>query len=444
VDNCTAVLETSTPPSSPVKEKIVQTTTAEDVAIFVATDAEINKEKTPGPSDDDGGKSDDVAPVEQEEPKDANDDKEKEGKASEEVSNGDDHSAWETVEVRSRGNRKKPTDRSTQGRFGSHHGHNSSGQHGSKKSKAPRTKDSRKRTANRKMVREILAGVLDTVDEEARKRRQFARDVPGRFSGSKWPSASARNQVRGSGGGQTAPDETRKSGVHATMRDVLIGRQSNNPSKGIPASAPIAAVKKGIADRSRGKQGTNRFGFDTKRKSDKNDRASQLLGGKLNVTPTADQNTANTAPETVSANSALLETTNARIAPPRGAVISRNDSSSGESVEEVKQKRDAQETVKEASPSPPLPTLLSPGNNNSASSSVASSLEAPHAVHHVNHHSSFLGSENDVGYHLLHVCDRLSRDIQIFMKRREYALEIRRRERGMVLEALQDTLSVRI
>jgi len=440
VDNCTAVLETSTPPISPVKEKAVQTTICEDEAApVIDTDAEpkIETMAGTGSSDQVEEKSDGALAGEQ---NNVNDEQEKEGSASEDVSNHeDDHSAWETVEVRSRGNRKKATDRNTQGRFGSYHGH-SSGQHGSKKSKAPRSKETRKRTANRKMVREILAGVLDTVDEEVRKRRPGIRDIPGRFTGSRWPSASGRNQMRGSSGGQAPAEETRKTnGGQATMRDVLVGRQSNNSSK---QSASIASARKGVVDRSRGKQGTGRFGFDAKRKNDKNDRASQVLGGKMSSgTPTADQNTATTVPETVSANSALLETTNARTAPPRGTVIARNDSSSGESIGEVKEKRTSQETVKEASPSPPLPTLLSPGNNNSASSSVASSLEAPHAVHHVNHHSSFLGSENDVGYHLLHVCDRLSRDIQIFMKRREYALEIRRRERSMVLEALQETLS---
>ena len=233
----------------------------------------------------------------------------------------------------------------------------------------------------------------------------------------------------------------------ATMRDVLVGRQPNSALKGGQGGISSAA-KRSTVDRSRGKTNSGRFSFDNNNNNNNrnratNSRAAQLLGGKPSGTPNADQNTAATVPETVSANSAVLEPTVQSAAPPRGTDVTRSDSSIDESAEETKEKHKTKETSKAASPSPPLPTLLSPGNNNSASSSVASSLEAPHAVHNVNHHSSFLGSENDVGYHLLRVCDRLTRDIQIFMKRREYALEVRRKERGMVLEALQESLSVR-
>jgi hypothetical protein len=97
---------------------------------------------------------------------------------------------------------------------------------------------------------------------------------------------------------------------------------------------------------------------------------------------------------------------------------------------------------KETSQIPPLPALLGPGNTNSASSSVASSLEAPH-TRHIHHHFS-TANENDVGYHLLDVCDRLSHDMDVFMGRRALALGIRRRERGALLAALQDTASVSV
>ena len=76
-------------------------------------------------------------------------------------------------------------------------------------------------------------------------------------------------------------------------------------------------------------------------------------------------------------------------------------------------------------------------NNNSSSSSVASSLDAPHAGHHGNLTNP---SENDVGYHLLDVCGPLSRDISVFMKRRDDALTVRRHERALVLSALEETL----
>ena len=79
---------------------------------------------------------------------------------------------------------------------------------------------------------------------------------------------------------------------------------------------------------------------------------------------------------------------------------------------------------------PPLDTLLGPGNSCSASSSVASSLDAPHGAR----------PEDDVGYHLLNVCGQLSEEINTFMSRRSLALDVRRRERSAVLGALQDTL----
>ena len=79
---------------------------------------------------------------------------------------------------------------------------------------------------------------------------------------------------------------------------------------------------------------------------------------------------------------------------------------------------------------PPLDTLLGPGNSCSASSSVASSLDAPHGSR----------PEDDVGYHLLNVCGQLSEEINTFMSRRALALDVRRRERSAVLTALQDTL----
>jgi hypothetical protein len=94
--------------------------------------------------------------------------------------------------------------------------------------------------------------------------------------------------------------------------------------------------------------------------------------------------------------------------------------------------------------SAPVQTLVGPGNNNSASSSVASSLDAPHATRHKPHHHHDSCKEDDVGYHLLKVCDRLSSDMNTFMKRRASALTLRRRERGALLAALQDSVQVSI
>jgi len=90
--------------------------------------------------------------------------------------------------------------------------------------------------------------------------------------------------------------------------------------------------------------------------------------------------------------------------------------------------------------SPPLQTLVGPGNNNSDGSSVASSLEAPHATRHKPRHSHESYKEDDVGYHLLKVCERLSDDMHAFMNRRSVALATRRRERHALLHALQGTV----
>jgi len=95
----------------------------------------------------------------------------------------------------------------------------------------------------------------------------------------------------------------------------------------------------------------------------------------------------------------------------------------------------------EDAPSPPLSTLLGPGNSCSASSSVASSLEAPHSSNRFRAHpSSSLAAEDDVGYHLLNVCGQLSEEINTFMSRRALALDVRRKERNAVMCALGDTL----
>ena len=92
---------------------------------------------------------------------------------------------------------------------------------------------------------------------------------------------------------------------------------------------------------------------------------------------------------------------------------------------------------------PPLSTLLGPGNSCSANSSVASSLEAPHSsANRFRHQSSSATTEDDVGYHLLNVCGQLSDEITTFMSRRALALDIRRKERSAVLNALGDTLGV--
>lgn len=107
------------------------------------------------------------------------------------------------------------------------------------------------------------------------------------------------------------------------------------------------------------------------------------------------------------------------------------------------QHRHSVSTVDDDGSPPPLATLLGPGTSCSASSSVASSLEAPHSsANRFRHQSSANDTEDDVGYHLLNVCGQLSEEINTFMSRRALALDIRRKERNAVLNALGDTLAV--
>ena len=164
---------------------------------------------------------------------------------------------------------------------------------------------------------------------------------------------------------------------------------------------------------------------------------------RQHLNASADQNTASTLPETLSGTSANTQSsinteseTNFFARPPKEEPI-LGDSSFDE-IKEASPKL-LPFVEKEEYSTPPLQTLLGPGNANSASSSVASSLDAPHCSSHRHHHHCSVGNESDVGYHLLDVCDRLSKDMDIFMARRADALCVRRKERGALLSALQDT-----
>jgi len=165
----------------------------------------------------------------------------------------------------------------------------------------------------------------------------------------------------------------------------------------------------------------------------------------------ADQNTASTVQETVSATSRsyanIDESSNLQQNSKLLTSISTNEAAIN--MTEVREQSSGSSTLDETSRSmtpstrkssaPPLQTLVGPGNINSANSSVASSLEAPHATRHGSHkHKS--SKEDDVGYHLLKVCERLSEDINMFMNRRALALSSRRRERSALLASLQETV----
>lgn len=161
----------------------------------------------------------------------------------------------------------------------------------------------------------------------------------------------------------------------------------------------------------------------------------------------ADQNTASTIQETVSAASrSFLHVDevakkiqvggkSSKNAARNAATEIRENSSGSSTLDETTRSR-APSTRK--SSAPPLQTLVGPGHFNSANSSVASSLDAPHARYGSHKHNS--SKEGDIGYHLLKICERLSDDMSAFMTRRAIALSSRRRERGALLASLQETV----
>lgn len=339
----------------------------------------------------------------------------------EQTTNEDDQEdQWETVEIRPRG-RKKGTDKGHNSRPGNQT--NSGGTHSKKK--APRTKEARARNKTRKMVKDILGGVLDTVEETVRRRRNASRE--------------RAHMLRKQSAGNIVPisqDANPQQSTGSSLRDILVrGSQiqqvkNTNAGKSGPLSYSERAKALMKSDSIEEKRNTLRR---------KNEKPSHITGTKTTkalkaarASP-ADQNT---IPTIASTNSAFTPSV-MNVTRKPGATKS-TDSSSSDSSESKKAKNVSSHATKYVSPSPPLPTLLSPGNNNSTSSSVASSLDAPHAGHHCNKSQS----ENDVGCHLLDVCDRLSREIDVFMKRRDAALAVRRHERALVLSALEKTLGL--
>eukprot|EP00536_Pseudo-nitzschia_multiseries_P009493 jgi/Psemu1/319653/estExt_fgenesh1_pm.C_2650002 len=371
--------------------------------------------------------------------------KRKESKDTQSAKIDDQEDNWETVEVRPRG-RKKASEKGHNTRLGSHGNSGSStGQHGTNtKKKAPRTKETRAKIKTRKMVREILGGVLDTVEENVRRRRNASRERAHQQRNQSMVSSSNKNTaapMKKSGINITHSNSKPQKNLGSSLRDILVRGNISNQNQQAKNTNMLKSGSLSYSERAKSllKPDSNEEKKGMQRK--KSDKLSYITGSKTNkalkaarASP-ADQNT---LPTIASTNSAFTPSVTNLASRKPGAAQS-TDSSESESVESKKLKKTPSGPTKYVSPSPPLPTLLSPENNNSSSSSVASSLDAPHAGHHGN---KLHQSENDVGCHLLTVCDRLSSEMDVFMKRREVALAIRRQERGLVLAALEKTLGL--
>lgn len=358
----------------------------------------------------------------------------------------DHEDKWETVEIRPRG-RKKGSDK-VNTRLGSQHiginGSSNGQQSANFKKKAPRTKETRAKTKTRKMVREILVDVVDDVEEKVRRRRTISRERANvRRNQASFVSGNSNSghQSKNSSTAAIPQNSNTQQKTGSSLRDILVrgkgnnqNQQSKNPSITKSASFSISERARSLMASDSNEEKTHVPRRKTALPSHITDSKTAKVLKAARALP-ADQNT---IPTIASTNSAFTPSI-ANVTSRKPGVALSSDSSSNESAEAQKPKNIPLDPIKYDSPSPPLPTLLSPGNNNSSSSSVASSLDAPHAGHHGNKSRQ---SENDVGCHLLDVCDRLSSEIDVFMERREAALVIRRHERQLVLSALGKTLSL--
>lgn len=340
----------------------------------------------------------------------------------------DEH--WETVEVRPRV-RKKISEKG--GTF------TTMQQSGNGKKRTNRSRKDRHKYQTRKVVKELLNGVFDNVDEQGQQKRQSSKEQTNIRKNQVVSSTKKVSEVVGQK--ILAAPLIQGSNMHkkngGSMRDVLVGVKSTNSKQHCQKVSTAKMIPSTYSDRARSSikvdskssphvSGENRL------------KSNQILATKVSrITQplSADQNTIPTVASTNSAFTPSITNVTQR----NSEIVQSLNSSCTESVEVPEPKNEPSDTIKHASPSPPLPTLLSPENNNSTSSSVASSLDAPHSGHHRNLSRQ---SENDVGCHLLDVCDRLSNEISEFMTRREDALTIRRRERGLVLAALEKTLGL--
>lgn len=351
---------------------------------------------------------------------------------------------WETVENRNRANRKKIIDRTGQSAprmLNQSSSSNSTSQgnepipNGGKRSRQSRQSHSRRKNPSKKVVRDILCSVLDTVDDVVKNKKktvhtqnqQVIAPSISRPASNPWRNGPPISKLNGQPpkDPSVSPRQTAKSQGHGSiLRDSPVGKTK--------ASSPTQIVPHNTSQQ-------GRTVVDSKEPSSPQ---KGVMGKRAFVNqsqPSADQNTAPTYQETVSAasNTATDDKEGPGVSE---SFISKSDLSS-DSSHDGPQHTDRSPTLqtgKESTQTPPLPTLLSAENQNSTTSSVASSLEVPNVSHR---HRSNSVDTNDVGRHVLDVCERLSQGMDLFMRRRSQALNVRRRERGALLAALQDTVA---
>lgn len=344
-----------------------------------------------------------------------------------------------------------------------------------------KTKLTSHRTTQRRIVKEIFISILDSVDVEInRKRRDAAR-------------LYANGQRRSNNDCQISCDN-KVSSRAASLKDIVarspcknhgsvkltslqsLRNSTNSPEKlkyNTSSHRCNGSLESQITHNSRI---LNRGEKNVKRGREY-DMKSKLKNSKSISVSSVDQNTVPTLQETLSGISAATQSSSIayendyqvleneckvdnmtrirKYTPRDGEVIGKyvpkddvllnsmqDDSSTSSGAANDQEVVCLSSSVK--NPAPPLRTLLGISNTNSSSSSVASSLEAPHAIRQKSRRRDSYWKEDDVGCHLLNVCERLSADMNTFMGRRALALKRKRQERASLLATLQDSVQVKV
>lgn len=343
---------------------------------------------------------------------------------------------------------------------GNHHHHDNSHSHynNGKRRERNRRRERRQHQQNQsnKMVEDVISNILDKVDEEVAQRGSGHSDRSGPTGIADKQEPIADN-LKWQFQPAALPPKITPSSSTKSLRDILVGNTSPLPPTNTAvfandnASVPNSDVDKGASTAPASKTPAAKVGSS---------KIKPGLSYKSMVDPTPPTQPAPPKPkpnawgnpdskikkipgfkqkeldvprkidtsEGVGTEVKVLEEE-------KISVLEANDDDVGEIC------RSTESLTDDDGVSPPLSTLLGPGNSCSASSSVASSLEAPHSSR-FRHQVSSSTAVDDVGYHLLNVCGQLSDEINTFMSRRALALDMRRKERNAVLCALQDTLGV--
>jgi len=293
-------------------------------------------------------------------------------------------------------------------------------------------------------VKDIVHSILESVDEEIERGLKVTngqrKERSARHNCDKLIKQGAPPSSFGKG---MSPGRNARA---ASLRDVVMGHIASNPPFRIPSSQLPKASSDPVSSSttsSKIKLTHRSISNDIQEESDSN-----LKTQKPKSMPSADQNTASTVPETLSGLSAATPSTSNTNEHEIQTVgrdtsgIKGQSKSKDKLLENIRTSNGGcndstisidggkrigmseSEAIKSAAPL--LQTVIGPRDVDSAKSSVASSLEATR--------------EDDVGYHLLRSCEKLSDDMVTFMDRRALALSTKRCERNLLLAALQETL----